>query len=115
MSALVTPCSVAPLALPGPHGDFNVPNVSAGAVVVVGATVVLGAAAEVAPPDADALEATVVATAVADVALEVPRPPPHAATARARNGTAHRASADRRRVVDVVTACLPLLRPPRRD
>src|SRR5579871_3301076 len=34
----VTPWSVAPLALPGPHGDASVPNFTPGAWVVVVAT-----------------------------------------------------------------------------
>src|SRR5271167_2760146 len=43
----VTPWSVAPLALPGPHGDRRVPNVLAAAAAEVLAPVVVEAAADV--------------------------------------------------------------------
>src|SRR5579871_4220898 len=44
----VTPWSVAPLAVPGPHGDGSVPNMTVGAAVVVGfaAPPVVGGAVE---------------------------------------------------------------------
>src|SRR5580700_3002927 len=61
----VTPWSVAPLAVPGPHGEASVPNVVAGAAVEVVA------------------ELTAVAAVVAVVALDDPRPLLQAATTSA--------------------------------
>src|SRR5262249_61224864 len=102
MALSVTPCSVALLAVPGPHGDARSRKVTPlGAVVVVAAAVVaaLLAAPLVAAPDAAVVVAAWAAVVVAPLPLSLRLPLQAAAT----DATATTAAPPRTPALRIVT------------